>query len=376
MRIALGVHVSTYEVTASLVDTSLPELGPIARRTVAVASAPGGIAGAVSTALGFMRVQAMQNDLELAGAAVVCEDAPQREMIAGALAETESVPPLVVDIFHESLSDAYAPDISAALLVGETSPHVPPPLPARAESRRAWPVATMGACVLAALGGVTAWAMTTQSSIESPTPNEMVYPSGAAGPARTAGTPERLGDTEPLPGDTVPVVPDEAGAGIVPGYAPEGWVLPATGGAPTTDPGTTDPTTTDPATTDPTTTDPATTDPATTDPTTTDPTSDPTTTDPTPTDEPEPEPEPEPDPAPEPEPDPDPEPDPGPAPEPEPETGQDSDPGNDDAARDGKDEDEKAGGPQVERHWSAVVTGSTNDADGRHHDQQKQSPGM
>ncbi|MGB3370939.1 MAG: hypothetical protein WBA81_09995 [Rhodococcus sp. (in: high G+C Gram-positive bacteria)] len=63
MRVALGVHVSTYEATASLVEISLPELGPICSRTVDIAAAPGGIGGAVSAALGFMRVQALQHQL-------------------------------------------------------------------------------------------------------------------------------------------------------------------------------------------------------------------------------------------------------------------------------------------------------------------------
>ncbi|OZF54608.1 hypothetical protein CH293_07840 [Rhodococcus sp. 14-2470-1b] len=194
MHIALGVHVSTYEVTASLVDTTLPELGPVATRTVTVAATPGGIAGAVSTALGFMRVQAMQHDLNVAGAAVVCENALQREIVADALAATESEPTPVVDIFDDRLSDAYTPDVGAALLVGSLAPATAAPDSAREPHRGVWPIAAVGACVLAALGGVTAWAMTAgPSQAGGSVPSEMVYPSDVpasdASPTRPASIP-------------------------------------------------------------------------------------------------------------------------------------------------------------------------------------------
>lgn len=168
MRIALGVHVSTYEVVASLVDTGLPELGPVASRTVQVAAAPGGIAGAVSTALGFMRVQAMQNDLPVAGAAVVCENSLQRELVADALAETESEPVLVVDMFDARLADGFSPDIAAALVVGSVEPTTVTRIETSPERRGIWPVAAAAACVLAALGGVTAWAVTTETPPTTP----------------------------------------------------------------------------------------------------------------------------------------------------------------------------------------------------------------
>lgn len=192
MRIALGVHVSTYEVTASLVDTSLPELGPIATRTVEVAATPGGIGGAVSAALGFMRVQAKQNDLDVAGAAVVCENAMQREIVADALAEVEEEPLPVVDIFDERLSDAFTPDVSAAMLVGDVAPVAVAAKKPRTERRGIWPVAAVGACVLAALGGVTAWAMTAAPSTpgEPKLPTEMVYPTGVvtSSPSSASGS--------------------------------------------------------------------------------------------------------------------------------------------------------------------------------------------
>ncbi|WP_245865716.1 hypothetical protein [Rhodococcoides kyotonense] len=168
---------STYEVTASLVDTTMPELGPVASRTVHVAAAPGGIAGAVSTALGFMRVQAVQNDLTVAGAAVVCENSLQREIVADALADTEPEPVLVVDIFDSHLIDAYPPDVAAALLVGQVDIVAPQraALP-KPERRGIWPVAAVAALVLAALGAVTAWAMTSSPAGDRTVPVEVVHP--------------------------------------------------------------------------------------------------------------------------------------------------------------------------------------------------------
>lgn len=218
MRIALGVHVSTYEVKASLVDTSLPELGPIASRVVTVAATPGGIGGAVSTALGFMRVQALQNDLLVEGAAVVCENALQQETVAAALAESEATPPIVVDIFDDRLSDAYTPDVGAALLVGAVAP-VAVPTKASIDRRGIWPVAAVGACVLAALGGVTAWAMTSQppNAGGGTAPVEVVYPTG------TAAVPTKA---EPVPAEVASVTPhvprvELPGPDIIPNTAVE-----------------------------------------------------------------------------------------------------------------------------------------------------------
>ncbi|OZD17695.1 MULTISPECIES: hypothetical protein [Nocardiaceae] len=236
MHIALGVHVSTYEVTASLVDTTLPELGPVATRTVTVAATPGGIGGAVSTALGFMRVQAMQHDLNVAGAAVVCENALQREIVADALAATESEPTPVVDIFDDRLSDAYTPDIAAALLVGSLAPAIAAPSSAREPHRGVWPIAAVGACVLAALGGVTAWAMTADpSQAGGSVPSEMVYPSDVpasdASPTRPASIPVGASTTaapEP-PIDGVPgadALPVDPGAVVVVPLAPVGEAAP------------------------------------------------------------------------------------------------------------------------------------------------------
>ncbi|WP_072806241.1 hypothetical protein [Rhodococcoides yunnanense] len=189
MRIALGVHVGTYEVVASLVDIEFPQLGPVASRTVQVATAPGGIAGAVSSALGFMRIQAAQNDLLVVGAAVVCEDSLQRLLVADALAESEPEPVLVLDIFDPRLVDGYSPDVAAALLAAVVEPAVSHRVVRPEERRGFWPATTAAACALAALGVVTAWAVTTQSPAE-PTgviPVEAVHPTPVS-PAAAAPT--------------------------------------------------------------------------------------------------------------------------------------------------------------------------------------------
>lgn len=210
MRVAVGVHVSTYDVTASLVDTMLPELGPIASRTVTVAATPGGIGGAVATALGFIRVQARQNGLKVVGAAVVCENALQREIVADALADSEDGAIPVVDIFDERLSDVHTPDVSAALLVDDAKVVAAPAL--RVEHRGIWPVAAVGACVLAALGGVTAWAMTAESfpSSDEPPAAEMAVPTTIPGASSSVvrTTVTATPSVEPPPEIGPEVVPD------------------------------------------------------------------------------------------------------------------------------------------------------------------------
>ncbi|MDJ0395609.1 hypothetical protein QMK17_20010 [Rhodococcus sp. G-MC3] len=220
MRVAVGVHVSTNNVTASLVDTTLPELGPIASRTVAVATTPGGIGGAVATALGFMRVQALQNGLHVVGAAVVCENALQREIVADTLAESEATP--VVDIFDDRLSDVHAPDVSAALLVGQTEV-VAAPAPIRAEHRGIWPVAAVGACVLAALGGVTAWAMTAETvpTSEKPPSVEITVPTTMPGSSSPVRTSIAVTPGEPAPEYLDPELVPDVGQVVVEPSVPE-----------------------------------------------------------------------------------------------------------------------------------------------------------
>nr|WP_296769803.1 hypothetical protein [Rhodococcus sp. (in: high G+C Gram-positive bacteria)] len=223
MRVAVGVHVSTYNVVASLVDTTLPELGPIASRTVAVAATPGGIGGAVATALGFIRVQARQNGLKVEGAAVVCENALQREIVADALADSEDSAIPVVDIFDDRLSDVHTPDVSAALLVGEVDVVAAPAQ--RVEHRGIWPVAAVGACVLAALGGVTAWAMTAESfpSSGEPPAAEMAVPTtmpGSSSSSVVRTTVEATPSVEPTPAIGPEVVPEVDQIFVDP-YVPE-----------------------------------------------------------------------------------------------------------------------------------------------------------
>ncbi|KZF09575.1 hypothetical protein A2J03_02270, partial [Rhodococcus sp. EPR-157] len=219
MRVALGVHVSTYEATASLVEISLPELGPICSRTVDVAAAPGGIGGAVSAALGFMRVQALQNQLTVLGGVVVCESAAQREIVARALAEVEPDPPPVIDMFDDRLSDQFTPDVAAALLVGHLEPVVAPVHVRQDEHRGIWPVAAVGACVLAALGGVTAWAMTSQPAPagELVTTSEMVYP--------TSEAPKTADSAAPVGVVSATTSADRARPDAVPDIAPVDVVL-------------------------------------------------------------------------------------------------------------------------------------------------------
>ncbi len=207
MRIALGVHVSTYEVKASLVDCSLPESGAISVHTVAVGTAPGGIAGAVSTALEFMSEQARHEALQVDGAVVVCENSLQREIVADAMAQGEGTPPLVVDIFDIRLSDSFPPDVSAALLFGEAAPTEGEKI-ATPGHRGRWPVAAIGAGVLAALGGVAAWAANAQPVDDFTAPTAVVLP---ADDLVTATTPVRAKTTSAAP----TTLPEVAGPGVV-----------------------------------------------------------------------------------------------------------------------------------------------------------------
>lgn len=197
MRIALGVHVSTFEVTASLVDADLPELGPVATRVVLVEAVPDGIGQAVATALGSTRIQALQSGLTVAGAAVVCENAMQCQIVIDAVATSESQPLIVVDIFDSHLVDGLPPDVAAALLVGVLDP-VSPARPAAVTSgsrRGIWQVAAVGALMLAALGGVSALAMTVDPAVD----NRTVIPADSVDAADTP-----YATSTPAPDDSVP----------------------------------------------------------------------------------------------------------------------------------------------------------------------------
>ncbi|MDJ0359434.1 hypothetical protein [Rhodococcus sp. H29-C3] len=171
MRIALGVHVSTFEVTASLVDADLPELGPVVTRVVSVEAVPDGIGQAVATALESTRIQALQSGLTVTGAAVVCENAMQCEVVIDAVAASEAHPLIVVDIFDSHLADGLPPDVAAALLVGVVDPVSPAgrTVSSFGPRRGIWQVAAVGAFVLAALGGVSALAMTVDPAVDTRT---------------------------------------------------------------------------------------------------------------------------------------------------------------------------------------------------------------
>ncbi|QCB49842.1 hypothetical protein E5720_08030 [Rhodococcus sp. PAMC28707] len=171
MRIALGVHVSTFEVTASLVDADLPELGPVATRVVSVEAVPDGIGQAVATALGSTRIQALQSGLTVTGAAVVCENAMQCQMVIDAVAASEAQPLIVVDIFDSHLVDGLPPEVAAALLVGVLDPVSPArrTVASSGPRRGIWQVAAVGALMLAALGGVSALAMAVDPAVDSRT---------------------------------------------------------------------------------------------------------------------------------------------------------------------------------------------------------------
>ncbi|MEK8073654.1 hypothetical protein [Rhodococcoides navarretei] len=188
MSIALGVHVGVEEVSAVLVEADLPELGPISARTVSVAAAPGGVGDAVTTMLGIMRVQAAQNDLLIAGSAVVCDSIALCGIVRAALAAHQVGDVGVVDAGDPRLNDEVPLGIAAALIGIATGPAVwrgdtvsDGPAPGDGDGSRAEADASdtprsarltmiaLGVAVLAALSGATVWALTavgqTQNSV-------------------------------------------------------------------------------------------------------------------------------------------------------------------------------------------------------------------
>ncbi len=210
MRIALGVHVSTLEVTASLVDADLPELGPVATRVVSVEAVPDGIGQAVATALASTRIQARQSGLTLTGAAVVCENAMQCQIVIDAVAASKAQPLVVVDIFDSHLVDGLPPDVAAALLVGVLDPVSPTEstVAASGPRRGIWQVAAAGALMLAALGGVSALAMTVDPAVDNKTVT----------PADSVDTPYAT---------SIPKADDSMPSAVVPQAAPNPVVNPA-----------------------------------------------------------------------------------------------------------------------------------------------------
>lgn len=167
MSIALGVHVGVDEISAVLIEADLPELGPVAARTAAVASVPGGVGDAATTMLGIMRVQAAQQDLLIARSAIVCDSLLVCGIVRAALTAHQISDVLVVDAGDPRL-DGELPLGTAAALIGiavapsewtddgDSTDSVP------AEPARGARLAMigLGVAVLAALSGATVWALT------------------------------------------------------------------------------------------------------------------------------------------------------------------------------------------------------------------------
>lgn len=189
MAIALGVHVGVEEVSASLVEADLPELGPISTRTVSVSAVPGGVGDAVTTMLGIMRVQAAQNDLLISGSGVVCDSIALCGIVRAALAAHHVRDVGVVDAGDPRLNADCSLDIAAALFGTAEAPAAwtgeSVAVPAEAvdevwagsgsnaagtpRSAR-WTMIGLGVAVLAALSGATVWAL----SEAGPTQNAVV----------------------------------------------------------------------------------------------------------------------------------------------------------------------------------------------------------
>ncbi|OZD44302.1 hypothetical protein CH252_00445 [Rhodococcus sp. 06-1477-1B] len=203
MSVALGVHVGTDEISAVLVETDLPGLGPVTSRPVSIAAAPGGIGDAVATVLGIMRVQAAQRDLIVDGAAVVCDNLLHGEIVRAALADHRVVEVLAMD--DPRLPDEYPLDVAAAV-VGAASRTGRPPgdeiaagqpgLDDRAGEFDAasrgsrWTMVGLGVAVLAALSGATVWAFSSPAPTQDAvldTADSSIAPSVPGRPASSAG---------------------------------------------------------------------------------------------------------------------------------------------------------------------------------------------
>ncbi|WP_415976245.1 hypothetical protein [Rhodococcus sp. 077-4] len=187
MVIALGVHVGVDDIAAALIEDDLPELGPIAARTVSIAAVPGGIGDAVTTVLGIMRVQAAQNDLRIAGSAIVCDTLAQCETVLAALANHDVRDVEVVHVGDSRLGDDYSLDIAAALIGTGSAPavwtneavaagaapgdevSVSPRSDGMGSPRSArLTMIGLGIAVLAALSGATVWALAASDPTQNP----------------------------------------------------------------------------------------------------------------------------------------------------------------------------------------------------------------
>ena len=236
MAIALGVHVGVDEISAALVEVDLPELGPVAARTVAISAVPGGIGDAVTTVLGIMRVQAAQNDLLITGSAVVCDNLVQCEIVRTALANHQVRDVEVVDVADPRLDADYSLDIAAALIgtaaawTGERSAG------ASAAGDQDWndsesdvagtprsarlTMIGLGVAVLAALSGATVWALAAGPTQNSVVDTADVAEMPSSGNGATASSVAVVADSAGAPPDPSTVPPVETGMLESPVYGP------------------------------------------------------------------------------------------------------------------------------------------------------------
>nr|WP_314145122.1 hypothetical protein [uncultured Rhodococcus sp.] len=240
MAIALGVHVGAEEVSASLVEADLPELGPISTRTVSVAAVPGGVGDAVTTMLGIMRVQAAQNDLLISGSGVVCDSIALCAIVRAALAAHQVRDVGVVDAGDPRLDADYSLGVAAALIgiaaapaewtgdpgavstamsdegsSGSDSDATGTPRSARLT------MIGLGVAVLAALSGATVWAL----SASGPTQNSVVDTADVAempssGNDATSSSVAVVADSAVPPPESSTVPPRRAGSFEAPVYGP------------------------------------------------------------------------------------------------------------------------------------------------------------
>ncbi|TFI41682.1 hypothetical protein E4P29_19390 [Rhodococcus sp. 1R11] len=234
MSVALGVHVGTDEISAVLVQTDLPGLGPVASRPVSLTAAPGGIGDAVATVLGIMRVQAAQRDLIVDGAAVVCDNPLQGEIVRAALADHRVVDVEVLAMDDPRLPDEYPSDVAAAVVgaasrTGRASSDEVSTVQSGWDDRAAdseaasrksrWATVGLGVAVLAALSGATVWAF----SSPAPTRDAVLDTAGSSITPSTPGRPASgAGAVDPVAGPSAvpPIgagVLDVSPAGVAPG---------------------------------------------------------------------------------------------------------------------------------------------------------------
>ncbi|MDV8024773.1 hypothetical protein [Rhodococcus sp. IEGM 1330] len=241
MAIALGVHVGDDEISAALVEADLPELGPVAARTVSISAVPGGIGDAVTTVLGIMRVQAAQNDLLITGSAVVCDTLLQCDIVRAALLNHQVGDVEVLDVGDPRVDADYSLDIAAALIGTAAAPTAwtgePVAVPAGtgdedrsgsdsdvAGTPRSARLAMigLGVAVLAALSGATVWALAAADPTQNPvvdTADIAEKPSSGDGEAASSSVAVVADSAAPPPGPSaVPSV--EAGLFVAPVYGP------------------------------------------------------------------------------------------------------------------------------------------------------------